>query len=86
MTADELDCRFEWIEAAIRWHRKQVAVHQDAEIELCRIHTELCRAPRRTTSADALTAGGPASDTPGRFLPDLAGAVMAPVISPWERS
>ena len=43
MTAIERDCRFEWIEAAIRWHQEQVVVHRDAETELNRMHTQLCR-------------------------------------------
>ena len=43
MTAIERDCRFEWIEAAIRWHQEQVVVHRDAEADLNRMHTQLCR-------------------------------------------
>lgn len=86
MTDDERECRFEWIEAAIRWHQQQVAVHRDAEADLNRMHTQLCRIPRRRASAVA--AEGPALLASGRFLPDLTGAVMAPVIfmddEPWR--
>ena len=54
MTAIERDCRFEWIEAAIRWHQEQVVAHRDAETELNRMHSQLCRTPRRETqSAEA---------------------------------
>jgi hypothetical protein len=78
----ERECRFEWIEAAIRWHQKQVALHQDAEYVLNRMHTELCRASsawRTASAAGRIAAGGPAPLAPGRFLPDLAGA-SAPAI------
>jgi hypothetical protein len=78
----ERECRFEWIEAAIRWHQKQVALHRDAEYVLNRMHTELCRASSAWRTASAvgrIAAGGPAPLAPGRFLPDLAGA-SAPAI------
>jgi hypothetical protein len=78
----ERECRFGWIEAAIRWHQKQVALHQDAEYVLNRMHTELCRASSAWRTASAvgrIAAGGPAPLAPGRFLPDLAGA-SAPAI------
>ena len=79
MTSIERECRFEWIEAAIRWHLAQAKLHWAAHRRFCDIHSELCRPSGSQSSARFWTAEGPASDTPGRFLPDLAGA-SAPVI------
>jgi hypothetical protein len=49
MTPTERECRVEWIEAAIRWHQEQIIAHRDADAEadLNRLHTVLCRAARQ---------------------------------------
>jgi hypothetical protein len=34
MTPTERECRFEWIEAAIRWHQEQIIAHTNRRFTL----------------------------------------------------
>lgn len=42
MTPTEREFRFEWIEAAIRWHQEQIMLHQNAKLDLVQDFKRLC--------------------------------------------